>query len=300
MHHPPPTITRRRIRLASCCRALRSRTLTSSSLWGWLFPTLDGKPPASFDSLAAWLAAHKGGLHRLVLMPGRKDQVAAAAVPNLLHSMAGGTLAKLELSNVPAGADVRALGQLQLTRLRILSWGTKVLPAELASLPLAELDLGGCWHLNTDAALAPLAHLGASLTSLKMEHCRLAGRIPAPLRALSALCKLRLDVGEDWATVLQEPPPPTAPDAFAPLACLSALTSLTLGGLGFCVLPTELSALPGLKVRMWLPDQRVACSFLVIVAARHTACRYCLRHLPDNAPSRLCLPCHRVPSGGRL
>jgi len=128
-YHPPPTITRRRIRLASCCRALRARTLSSSLFWGWLFPKLDGKPPTYFDSLAAWLAAHKGGLHRLWLMPGRKDQVVAAAVPGLLHSMAGGTLAELELSNVPASAEMRALGRLQLTRLRVVGWDPQALAA---------------------------------------------------------------------------------------------------------------------------------------------------------------------------
>lgn len=84
----------------------------------------------------------------------------------------------------------------------------------------------------------------------------MAGAIPAPLGALSALraLKLRLAAASPSGEPLYYqahfkptyPPPP--PGAFAPLSNLSALTSLALGGSCFPALPAELSALGGLKV----------------------------------------------------
>lgn len=287
------TCPMRRIRLASCCRALRACTLSSSSLWGSVSPRLDSKP-AYYDSLAAWLAAHKGGLQTLWFMSGSKGETAAAVVPRLLRSMAGGTLADLELRDVPAGADTQALAQLQLTRLRMVGCSSKALPSELAALPLAELELTVCPHLTTDAALAPLAHLRASLTSLKLQYCHMVGRIPAPLRALSTLRALELELNADRATMWPLPPP--APDAFAPPACLTALTSLKLWGWGFPVLPAELSAMHGLKVRTpaaYLPvNGKAGCCWTQLPGTLHAgvACAAC-------PTSRLCLPSHRMPAG---
>ncbi len=176
------------MRLTSCCRALRAGTLSNRRLWGSLQPDLCNKPSACFNSLAAWLAAHKSGLHTLWLdVNNRLERAVAAAVPGLLRSMAGGTLAALQLCRAPAGAGLQALGELQLTRLNMSECGTEALPDELVALPLAQLELTNCERLGlkADSALAPLARLGASLTSLKLVHCGLAGRVPAPLRALS-------------------------------------------------------------------------------------------------------------------
>lgn len=179
-----------------------------------------------------------------------------SAVPHLLGSVGGGTLAALELAYVPADASLQALGQLrQLTRLSMRKCDIQALTAELAVLPLAELDLSSCERLGRsgDPAFGPLAHLAASLTSLKLIYCKVPGRIPAPLSALSALSALRklelgVDASDERAAFSLAGPPPPAPDAFAPRACLSALTSLKLSGLGFQALPAELSALRGLQV----------------------------------------------------
>ncbi len=119
-----------------------------------------------------------------------------------------------------------------------------------ANCAWARLKLSGCPHLNTDAALAPLAHWGASLTSLMLMYCDLPGRLPAPLSALSALRSLVVDLEAERASKLLHTSLPPAADAFAPLACLSALTRLVLYGGGCPVLPAELSTLHGLKVCM--------------------------------------------------
>lgn len=186
---PPP----RRIRLTSCCRTLRARTLSSRHLWGSLQLNLYAMPPAYFDSLAAWLAAHKGGLHALHIAPSPQLKGEGAVVSRLLHSVVGGTLAALELSHMcmPGGA-LPALGQLQLTRLILPDSPLLALPAELAELPLAELSVCLWAGWSVAPALATLPRLAASLTLLKLEHHNTMGGIPTPMGTLSALRTLEL------------------------------------------------------------------------------------------------------------
>lgn len=241
---------RRRVRLASCCRALRERTAASRGLWGDLKASLFDKSASWANSLALWLAAHKGGLASLQLSMygadiGRGSE--AEAAQRLLSAMAGsGSLASLELEDLPGEADLSPLAQLPgLTSLTLDSCGLTTLPPQLASLPLADLKLTSCRQLERggNAGFEPLAALGGSLRRLRCTGSRLE-RAPAALAALSGLQELHLELDGGG-----EPSALADNDCCQALGRLTRLTRLTLGGRMLVRLPNELSALTGLKVR---------------------------------------------------
>jgi len=94
--------------------------------------------------------------------------------------------------------------------------------------------------LELAEALAPIVHLGSSLTTLQLSCCRL-GRMPPQLSALSALQSLSLPGNTGLAAAGEA--------GFSPLSAATQLTALRLTGCALRRLPSQLTALaPSLQV----------------------------------------------------
>lgn len=194
----PSPLPHRRILPTRCCHTLRARAAASRALWGDLRLKLWEKPAGWTDSLARWLAAHKGGLASVQLSMFDADTDEAEQEQCLLAAMAGGALASLHLSHVADDVDLGQLSLLPgLTYLELSHCGLEALPQQLATPPLAVLHLKFCTQLGAsgdiDAAFQPLAALGGSLRCLHLYNVGLA-RMPAALRVLGALRELELSL----------------------------------------------------------------------------------------------------------
>lgn len=282
---PPPTAAprrpahRRRVALASCCRALWTcpDVLGSPALWGALtFHHHHASPAPRLQSLAAWLARRRAALRRVRLAFKQNLYVRCPVDPvPLLAAMAGGGLADLHVPAVQSEVAAPVWDTLaQLTSLTRLDLSRGCLrgqlPAQLSSLTrLAALDLSE--NAIGRATLDVLPAAAPGLAHLSLRECGLVA-VPRQLRGLTALRDLELGQNAGLGSLGEEA-------AFEPLRHLGAsLTRLELAECGLFRLPAAVTALGAL---------RALCAHSNAFPGGDACAPQLLRGLPALQPGRL-------------